>query len=154
MGEAFPGDGGKQEREGLLQQVFERMVSLMKLIHHDILPSEPLLSPPQARLVFIIARHQDEGISVKELAHIANITPGAITQVVDVLITKDLVRRERDPRDRRIIRLKLTPSARSQMKEFRKDFLGPVTRRFDVLSTDELKELVALITKVSSPARH
>lgn len=86
---------------------------------------------------------------LKELARVANITPGAITQFMDVLITKNLVRREEDQDDRRIIRLKLTPSARSQMEKFRKDFLGSATRKFDVLSADELKELVNLLTKVN-----
>ena len=137
-----------QTRDELIQQLFERMFSLMKQIHRDISPPEPLLSPPQARLLFIIARCKDEGISVKELARIANITPGAITQFMDVLITKDLVRREEDPDDRRVIRLKLTPTARSQMEKFRKDFLGSAARKFDVLSADELKEFVNLLTKV------
>jgi len=138
-----------QTRDELIQQLFERMFSLMKQIHRDISPPEPLLSPPQARLLFIIARSKDEGISVKELARIANITPGAITQFMDVLITKDLVRREEDPDDRRVIRLKLTPTARSQMEKFRKDFLGSAARKFDVLSADELKEFVNLLTKVN-----
>jgi DNA-binding MarR family transcriptional regulator len=139
----------KQTREELIQQLFERMFSLMKQIHRDVPPLEPSLSPPQARLVFIIGRSRDDGISVTELARVANITPGAITQFTDVLIAKDLVKREEDPVDRRVIRLKLTPSARGQMEKLRKDFVGSATPMFDVLSTDELKQLVNILTKVS-----
>ena len=94
-------------RESLLQQFIENMFSLMKQIHRDIAPPVPVISPPQARLIFTIARYPDEGISVKELARIANMTPGAITQFMDVLIKKNFVRREEDPNDRRIVRLKL-----------------------------------------------
>ena len=111
-----------QGREELLQQLIEKMFSVMKEIHRDISPQEPLLSPPQARLVFTIAKYKEDGISVKELARIANITPGAITQFMDVLITKNLVTREEDPNDRRIVRLRLTSSANSQMEKFRKEF--------------------------------
>ena len=60
-------------------------------------------------------------------------TPGAITQFMDVLIEKNLVKREEDPNDRRIVRLKLTPSAKSQMEQFRKAFsnlCGPKVRCF------------------------
>jgi DNA-binding MarR family transcriptional regulator len=135
-------------KEELQQQVVERMFSLMKQIHHDLTPVGPLLSPPQARLVFIIARRGSDGISVKELAREANITPGAITQFTDVLIAKSLVRREADPVDRRIIRLKITPSAHSQMELFRREFLGSAARKLDALSVAELQGLVGLLTKV------
>lgn len=79
-----------------------------------------------------IAKYKEDGISVKELAERSNVTPGAITQFVDVLITKDLVRREEDPHDRRIVRLKLTPAAASQLQKFRKEFLATAARAFAV----------------------
>lgn len=139
----------KNTREDLLQQTIEQLFSVVRKMHRDVSPQEPLLSHPQARLVFTIAKYKDEGISVKELARMANMTPGAITQFVDVLITKDLVKREEDSNDRRIVRLKLTPTAKSQMEKFRKEFLASAARVFDVLSTDELKQLMDLLTKVS-----
>lgn len=137
-------------REDLLQQFMEKMFSLMRQIHRDISPTEPLLSPPQARLAFIIAKYEGEGISVKELARIADMTPGAITQFTDVLITKNLVTREQDPSDRRMVRLKVTPSAKSQMEIIRKNFLTAATRKLAVLSTDELKQINSLLAKVTS----
>ncbi len=137
-------------RDELIQQFLDQMFSVMKEIHRDISPHEPLLSPPQARLAFTIAKYKDEGISVKELAKIANITPGAITQFTDVLIMKNLVTREEDPNDRRIVRLKLTSVARSHMEKFRKDFLTAASRKLDVLSVEELSQLNILLSKVSS----
>jgi DNA-binding MarR family transcriptional regulator len=139
-------------REDLLQQIFERLFSLMKQIHRDIGPQEPFLSPPQARLVFTIARYKDEGLSVKELARIVNMTPGAITQFVDVLIEKNLVKRTEDSHDRRIVRLKLAPAAKNQMAQFRRDFFAFAARKFDVLSVEELGQLNSLIAKVSPPS--
>jgi DNA-binding MarR family transcriptional regulator len=138
-------------REELLQQFLDQMFSVMKEIHRDT-PHELLLSPPQARLVFTIAKHQTEGISVKDLANLVKYTPGAITQFVDILIAKDLVRREEDSNDRRIVRLKLTPSARSQMNKFRKALLSSTAVKFSVLSDEELRQLQALLAKVSSPS--
>jgi DNA-binding MarR family transcriptional regulator len=140
-------------REDLLQQLFDRMFSLMKQIHREIHQvvghPEPALSPPQARLMFAIARNKDNGLSVKELAARTNMTPGAITQFVDVLIGKNLVIREEDLNDRRIVRLKLTPSAKSHMEQFQKHFLTCAARKFDVLSLDELTQLHSLLTKVT-----
>ena len=138
----------KNTREGLLQLTIEQLFSVVKQMHRDVSPKEPLLSHPQARLVFVIAKHKDKGISVKELARTANMTAGAITQFADVLITKGLIRREEDPDDRRIVRLKLTPAAKSQMEKFRKEFLASAVRVFDVLSTEELKQLTDILDKV------
>lgn len=139
----------KNTREDLLQRTIEKLFSVVRQMHREVSHEESILSHPQARLVFVIARYKDEGISVKELARMANMTPGAITQFVDVLITKDLVKREEDSSDRRIVRLKLTPSAKNQMEKFREEFLASAVRVFDVLSTDELKHLIDLLTKVS-----
>jgi DNA-binding MarR family transcriptional regulator len=139
-----------EEREQILQQTLEKMFSLMRQVHRDVSPREFPLSPPQARLVFAISRCKDDGISVKDLARIANITPGAITQFTDVLVTKNLVIREEDPRDRRMVRLKLTSSARSQLEKSRKDFLTSASRKLNALTIDELRQLNNLLAKVSS----
>ena len=128
------------EREELLLRFTGQMFSLMKQIHREIPHQEPMLSPPQARLAFTIATYKDEGISVKELARISEITPGAITQFTDVLIAKNLVTREEDPSDRRSVRLKITPSAKSQMESIRKAFLTAATRKLAVLDIDDLKQ--------------
>ena len=143
----------KKIREELLQRTFEQLFSVMRQMHRDVSPKEPLLSHPQARLVFAIAKHKDKGISVKELARMSNVTAGAITQFADVLIIKGLVTREEDPEDRRIVRLKLTPAAKSQMEAFRKEFLASAVKVFEVLSTEELRQLTDLLAKVGPPVK-
>jgi DNA-binding MarR family transcriptional regulator len=139
----------KNTREDLLQKTIEQLFRVVRHVHRGVSPNDPGLSHPQARLVFAIAKYKDEGVSVKDLARISNMTPGAITQFVDVLITKDLVKREEDPGDRRIVRLKLTPNAKDQMKKFQKEFLASASRAFSVLSTSELTQLIDILTKVS-----
>jgi DNA-binding MarR family transcriptional regulator len=135
-------------REELAQRSLERMFSIMRQIHREIIPGDIQLSPPQARLIFTIAHSKDLGISVKELAQKSHMTPGAITQFTDVLIKKELVRRETDPKDRRIVRLKVTPNAMTQMHKYQEAMLSAAARRFDDLSLEELKQLNALLAKI------
>jgi DNA-binding MarR family transcriptional regulator len=137
-------------RENLLQQLIEGLFSIMKQIHRDAGPHDHSLSPPQARLIFVMAKYPDKGLSVKELAKIVDITPGAITQFMDVLIKKNLVIREEDADDRRIVRLKLTPEANKQMEKVRHTFLTASIQKFKVLNDDELKQLNDLLAKVCS----
>lgn len=136
-------------REDLLQTLVQRMMSIMRHVRHVGPPVEPILSPPQMHIFFTIAHHK-EGVSVKELAEDANVTPGAITQFVDTLVEKGLVAREGDPNDRRIVRLKLTDKAKNQFEKFRTEHLASMCRVFDVLSDEEIEHLISLMTKIDT----
>jgi DNA-binding MarR family transcriptional regulator len=124
------------------------MMSIMKHVRHPAPPpGEPPLSPPHLNLLFTIA-HRPKGASVKDLAEFTGVTPGAITQFVDVLVEKGLVMREGDTVDRRVVRLKVTPLAISQFERFRQEHLASFSKVFEVLTEDELKQLLALMEKI------
>ena len=151
MNEQKSAEGQEDTREDLLQRTVELLFSMARQIHRGVAPQDLGLSPAQARLVFIIAKCGDAGMSVKESARLSDMTPGAITQFADALIAKGLISREDDPDDRRVVRLKLTPTAKSQMKSLRRAFLASVAGSFDVLSTVELRQLNDLLAKVGFP---
>ena len=137
-------------REDLLQTVTQRMMSVMRHIRHTGLSPEPPLGSPQLHLLFAIARRKEEGISVKDLAERSSVTPGAITQFVDALVERGLVAREGDPGDRRIVRLKLTELAKNQLEKFREEHLKSMSKIFDALNDDEIKQLIKLFTKLDT----
>jgi DNA-binding MarR family transcriptional regulator len=139
----------EQTREDLLQTVVQRMMSIMRHVRHVEPPVEPILSPPQMHIMFSIAHHQ-EGIPVKDLAEGTGVTPGAITQFVNTLVEKGLVAREGDLNDRRVVRLKLTDQARNHFEKFKTDHLASMCRVFDVLTDDEIKQLIAMLTKIDT----
>jgi DNA-binding MarR family transcriptional regulator len=143
-------DATRREREDLLQELIERMMSLMRKVRHDTVPSEPLLSPPQLHLLFAIAMKK-ESVSVSELAELSGVTPGAITQFVNTLVERELVARESDPNDRRIVRLCLTPSARGQMARMRRDYLTAAARTFDELSLEDIRTLNDILSRLNVP---
>ncbi len=137
-------------REELLQTVVQRMMSVMRHVRHVTPPPEPILSPPQLHLLFMIAHKKGEAISVKELAERSSITPGAVTQFADGLVEKGLVAREGDPNDRRIVRLKATERAMSQIEQFQKEHAASMSKIFEALTDDELQLLIALLTKMDT----
>jgi len=141
-------------REDLLQTLVQRMMSVMRHVRHhgphpEPPPGEQPLSPPQVNILFTIA-HNPNGTSVKELADFTGVTPGAITQFVDALVEKGLVMREGDPADRRIVRLKVTQLAKEQFERFRRAHLASFSELFDVLTDDEIKQLITLMDKIES----
>ncbi len=137
-----------KNREELLGTAVHRLMSLMRHVRHPGPPPDQLLSPPQIHLLFTIAASR-EGISATELAERSSITPGAVTQFVDGLVEKGLVAREGDPNDRRIVRLKATDLAKKQHDKFRKEHAALMAKIFEGLSDDEIKQLIALFTKMA-----
>jgi DNA-binding MarR family transcriptional regulator len=136
-------------REDLLQTLVQHMMSIMRHVRHVEPPVESVFSPAHMHLLFSIANNK-EGVSVKELAEGASVTPGAITQFVDTLVEKGLVAREGDPNDRRIVRLKLTELAKSNFKKFKTEHLASMCRVFDVLTNDEIKQLLSILNKIDT----
>ncbi len=138
-------------RKELLQSLAEKIASVMRRMHAGqcFKFSEFILRPPQVRILFFIAKNREE-VAVKDLAEMLDVTPGAITQFVDGLVDMDLVRREEDVKDRRIIRIKLTELAKSKIEEFRKGYLTSASRVFDILTDAEIGELVRLLDKVDT----
>jgi DNA-binding MarR family transcriptional regulator len=141
-------DNTQRERDDLLQELIERMMSIMRKVRHDTVPSEPLLSPPQLHILFTIAMKKT-GVSVSELAELTGVTPGAVTQFVNGLVERDLVARETDASDRRVVRLQLTPNARGQMAKMRREYLTAAARTFEVLSLEEIRTLSTIIARIN-----
>ena len=70
----------------------------------------------QLRVVGIIYDRHPAGVMLKEIADELKLTPGAISQTVDVLVRENIVERTVSPSDRRAILLRAT-DAGLQLKE-------------------------------------
>jgi DNA-binding MarR family transcriptional regulator len=139
------------KREELLQSLIEKMVNVMKSMHakHGFSFGEFKLSRPQAMILFFIAKNR-EGVSSKDLAVFLNVTSGAITQFVDALVEKKLVRREEDSKDRRILRMTLTESAKEKFTAFRKNYYKSVKPLFNGFSEKEINQFILLLNKINT----
>lgn len=78
------------------------------------LPSRLPLS--QLRVVGVIYERHPAGVMLKDIADELKLTPGAISQTVDVLVRENLVERTTSPTDRRAILLRPT-AAGLELKE-------------------------------------
>lgn len=142
-----------KSREELLRSLLAEMRAVMRGMHsgHGFRFAGFTVGPPQARILFYIASKPD-GVSVKDLAEILSVTSGAVTQFIDALVEKGLVRREEDQNDRRLLRIKLTDYAGSKFNEFKKGYFATVSRVFSSLSDEEILQLTALLKKANIPS--
>lgn len=76
------------------------------------------------------------------------VSKGAATQILDVLVAKQLVQRTPDQHDRRVVRLQLTAQSQQITDHFQQYMAETVADLFAVLSDAEVAQLGQLIDKV------
>jgi DNA-binding MarR family transcriptional regulator len=137
-------------RTQLLEQLLNHLGYISRSISapHGFSFGDVVLTKPQINIFFFIGHHQ-EGVPVKDIARFLNVTKGAVTQFIDALVEKNLVKREEDARDRRLQRIRLTEFAESRFDQVKQSYYLSLNKLFDALTDHEVEQLVSLLEKLS-----
>jgi DNA-binding MarR family transcriptional regulator len=108
----------------------------------DDWPVEPL-PPAQVDLVRLV--HQQPGIGVADAAARLRLAPNTVSTLVRQLVGADLLRRERDPDDRRSARLSLTTAAEVRLAAWRARRAAAARGALERLSDSDRADLAAAI---------
>jgi MarR family 2-MHQ and catechol resistance regulon transcriptional repressor len=102
----------------------------------------------ELRLLFSISK---EGkCPIGSLASEINVTSAWVTGIVEELENRNLVKKLRNPNDRRIIDVSLTPAGKKLVKTGMKIYEDLVGDAIKGLSLEELKEFERILMKVNS----
>jgi MarR family 2-MHQ and catechol resistance regulon transcriptional repressor len=85
----------------------------------------------------------------KELAEYLGLALNSVTDVVDSLEKKGLVRRQRDDADRRIVRIELTKSGRDAAQTITSSIMDIYRTFLGALTVEEQETLLALYRKIA-----
>jgi DNA-binding MarR family transcriptional regulator len=108
--------GGTSRAEADAADVVRSLRRLFKGIHEysKALQRRSGVSSPQAWALTLL--DADPGLSLGDLAGRMYAHPSTVSGIMDRLVSRGWVRRETDPRDRRGIRLSLTPAGRRLLR--------------------------------------
>lgn len=139
------------DRQRLVQDVMESMASVREAFAHAHGPMfrKHGYGLPHLKVMMKMA-DSNEGVSVSELSEKMSVTPGAITQFIDRLVDKGMVERFEDPKDRRIVRIRLTTKAKAKFQKIRGFYMEKTSEMFNNLSDDELKQLASILKKIEA----
>ena len=139
-------------RKELLQSILEKFGTVTRIIHSNqcVRFGEYTLSQLQIRTLFNIAKKQ-KPLAIKDLVKLLGVTPGAVTQLVDGLVSMNLVKREEDINDRRVILIALTQHAEDELDNLKQEYLASASQVFETLNDEEINELIMLLDKVNTP---
>jgi DNA-binding MarR family transcriptional regulator len=101
---------------------------------------------PQFVMLDIIARHGE--LCMSELAHHMNVTTAAITGIVDRLVRDSYIVRTSDPKDRRIVRVKLTAKGASIVHKTNEQRKKMMMDMFEVISQEEREEYLKILMHI------
>lgn len=119
------------------EKIFETFPFFMHTIMHDF-PFQELqseLNKTQARAIHIISFY--EKTTMGKVCSRMNMEKGSFTTVVDGLIEKGFVQRERDKNDRRKVNVTLTEKGKEQVVLFERKIEEHIRDKLSVLTTEE-----------------
>lgn len=126
----------------LLLEVANNIIDTMPLINRTIfnpsgMTKECLVPPSHIQVIVYLSKR--ESSSVSEIASVLGISRPNMTPLIDKLIAENFVERNIDPSDRRVIRVKLTDSAKEFLINHKKHLASQLVDRLATLSEHDLK---------------
>ncbi|RYM06643.1 MarR family transcriptional regulator [Sporolactobacillus sp. THM7-7] len=94
-----------------------------------------------------LARHQPEKVS--DIAKKFEVTASYATMVVDKLIKKGVVHRERSQKDRRVVQLTMTDKGMDLFHTLKRERHTFIQRMFANINDEELRTLLDLLEKLN-----
>jgi DNA-binding MarR family transcriptional regulator len=108
------------------------------------------LSLQELKVVDFVGQRQS--VIMREAAEYMKVAVSTMTGIVDKLENKDLVRRERNDEDRRIVRLFLTNKGKRLYQTYAENYLQLSRRMLQSLSEDEQRVYLDLTGKIAQGA--
>ncbi|MBB2944196.1 DNA-binding MarR family transcriptional regulator [Actinoplanes lutulentus] len=93
--------------------------------------------PPELQLSALWQVRERPGITVRELADELQLRPNNASALVTAMVNDNLLRREPDERDRRVVRLHATEEARHRMDAVQGHFAGYLSAALEQLSEEQ-----------------
>mgnify|MGYP001822372668 CR=1 FL=1 len=129
-------------RSDRLIDLIRALPSLMHALFHDIdlLELDIPINRTQRKVLIVIDRLP--GVTMTQISQLSGLEKGSFTAVADKLIAMELVKRERDPEDRRKILLQLTSEGKAITHRLIQNAETHLEKKLSRLESAERKELL------------
>ena len=130
--------------------VMATVESLLGVLDGAPLAQSPGVPPAQLRVLTIVARTRQPNMS--RLAEALGVVPSSASRLCDRLEATGFLRRVPDPRDRREVRLLLTPAARRLLQELRERRRAALAAVLDRMTPSARQDLVRALAAFDAAA--
>ncbi|MEU4690240.1 MarR family transcriptional regulator [Actinoplanes sp. NPDC023714] len=106
--------------------------------------------PPEMQIVALWQVRERPGITVRELADELQLRPNNASALVTAMVTANLLRREPDERDRRVVRLHTTEEARERIDRVQDLFTGYLLNGLGQLTDEQQSAIRAALPALAA----
>ena len=129
-------------------QMRKHMLKVHVDAHNDAAGKFPdNLSPPQIQMMITIKTMEE--CTISELAESLNVSAPSASTMVDRLVEKSALIRERSKKDRRVVVVQLSESARSQIEHLEKAMLENFMKTIKKIGPELTEDWCNVITRVN-----
>lgn len=140
-----------KNRQESLKIVIDKLTRIIHDMHSgQSFPFGNIMLGRQQVMILFFIYEKKSLASVKEIAKFLHVTPGAVTQFVDGLVEKKLVRREESLDDRRCVNIKLSLEAEKKFDSFKSNYLMNASLSFVDFSDNDLEKFTKLLNKIKT----
>ncbi|MBN2453189.1 MAG: MarR family transcriptional regulator [Candidatus Omnitrophica bacterium] len=135
-----------------LSEFADRVGKIMPVIMKDFMKHQAAVfykmdvTMPQFFVMEHISRCGD--CRMGELAKFINVTTAAMTGLIDRVVRDGYVSRFSDPKDRRIVKVKLTPKGAKVVGEAMKHRREAAIRMFSMISQEDREQYLKILTRI------
>jgi DNA-binding MarR family transcriptional regulator len=143
-------DGREPERESVVDAVLTASRVLVAIAARSLAEVATEVTLTQYRSLVVLASRGPQ--SVAALADELDVTPSTVSRLCDRLVRKGLVRRREDRRDRRAVRLALTPAGRALVDAVTDRRRTEIAGLLDGIPEEEQRSLVHALRRLAQAA--
>lgn len=141
----------RNEKKSILHLQAERILSAVSIIERELEKDHFRfdfdLTHPQLNIMMVISKCRR--CTMSELARLTGYPTSALTGIIDRMISKKLVSRLRDEKDRRIVHVSLTPSGTRLAARLRRLIISHTTRVLEKVGPQDREKMILLVEKIA-----
>ncbi len=133
------------------QQTAQQLIDLFHLLKKRLIRYashyiKQDISPMQLHVMF--SMREKDVFTMSELARVVLIAKQQLTPLVDKLVAAGLVLREPDEADRRVVKIRLSPSGITYLEAHTREVIRVFDTKLAALESDDLARLKVLLTEM------
>jgi DNA-binding MarR family transcriptional regulator len=139
-----------EPRKGIGHLMHRVRTEMLVAVDHEFADDEQLAAMEVTSAQFIILATLSMGVakSASDLCKGMSYDAGAMTRMIDRLEEKDLLRRSRDPGDRRLVNLELTEKGSAALPRMRDVAMRVLNRFLQGFTKAEARQLESFLTRM------
>ena len=129
-------------------QLFEAMSKCKRLMHRSFSPITKDLEATMIQVQALRFIRENPGATVGELARQLHVSMSSTAQLTDRLEKRSWIKRGGDSKDRRIVRLSLTPSGEGELSGFYDQMVERMADFYGHIPIEDVKDLLRIHNKL------